>query len=344
MRKASEFVLLVVLFVSSLFMLSVNASEIIDNHNGNIEAETFDLEKEYIKLYLQNVHETEIDIQNLKPLLNTSGFAKYLYVTFFSDNGEGYVILDIDNFTIIEMATNHTAPFDDSKEMIYIGPLSYIEISGNKLIEPFTKEEVTESDLLTIQSRTITELSLEEKLEKIETLKTKRATRKTITGAGNSSWAFSAGRYYGDCGINVVAMIEKWYDKYESSNYLPPSLSSEAEIKESIFYFLNEQYEMTESRAASCLRDHSREVGLNGKYIYTSHTSYDWADTCNRLDDDYPVILSIKYHPVYNYHYVVAVGYSDDGDPDYNQLYINDGWGDYVWIDQSYANQAIFTY
>lgn len=46
---------------------------------------------------------------------------------------------------------------------------------------------------------------------------------------------------------------------------------------------------------------------------------------------------------VFDYHYVITVGYYDTGIPSNDQLYVNSGWSShgFVWIAQSYAYKQI---
>lgn len=59
---------------------------------------------------------------------------------------------------------------------------------------------------------------------------------------------------------------------------------------------------------------------------------------------DRPTLLATQQDtPSYGGHYVVAVGYTDDGIPSHNQLDINDGWGKYVWLNSSYLQEELAT-
>ena len=216
----------------------------------------------------------------------------------------------------------------------------YIDISTNKIIS----DEALES-LKGIESYiNNTKLSINDKTNKISELKNTRSTIRTITGTGSSTWLYSSGNIQGDCGINCIAMLEKYYDSYVNTNYLPSTLSSESDIKNSIYNYIvnNTSFpttSLTNTQLASIIVGHTQSVGVSGYYLYTYSTNYNWTGLCSKINADKPMPLLLHNHPTFGNHYVIACGYSDTAVPSTSRIYINSGWTStgFVWIYQNYC-------
>lgn len=309
----------------------------------------YKLECEYVKAFVKHMHDTDITITAVKTLQDASRQDSFIYITFTANNSNGYAILDLTNLMIIELSLTHLAPFNINDNIVYFGPLNYVRLKGENAVNVLDNNTISLNELSKVcgnfKNKSLgTKLDLNAKKQAIKLLSSSQASavRKTISGSGSTSWAFKAGKYYGDCGINAIAMLEKWYDKYVNTNYLPSSLSTERNIKKSIFNMANPTTKIDASILASLITEHSQSVGLNGYYLYAVESLYDWVNTSNRIDENRPVLLStINYTPKYKRHYVIAAGYTDDGIPSNNQLYVNDGWGGYVWLSSSYMVEMI---
>lgn len=343
-------------FTISSFAFAINTTTSDSTKNELSNDNSYQIECEYIKTFIRHMHNTDIIIKDYKTLLDTNGKESFLYVTFSNNKSTGYAILNLADMSIPELSLTNLAPFTVDESIIYLGPLNYVRHEGSSNVDVRTGKVVSLSEMTeasnAFQSKTSgTTLGVEAKQKALADLvaNTTLATRVTISGAGSSSWAYTAGLYYGDCGINAIAMIEKWYDTYVSSNYLPSNLSTEQSIKKSIYdYAKSNNYPTTsisESNLAGLITGHTESVGLSGRYLYATYSTYNWADTCDRIDDNRPTILStVSSTPTYGRHYIIAVGYTDDGIPSNNELYVNDGWGDYVWLASSYMQEMVPTY
>ncbi|QEY33673.1 hypothetical protein FL966_00560 [Caproiciproducens galactitolivorans] len=352
MKKLLSLVLVAVLLLSASSSAFAATKDVDTNSKYSVVNNTsFQIENDYVKAFVKHMHNTDISISGGKTLKDGNGHNAFLCVTFKANQKDGYAIVNLADLKIIELSLNHSTPFSIADDIIYMGPLDYIKVKGGKGVNIRTNHVIPLAELSSgpqTKSGTIDNAIKQTMIEKLSN-NPRSATRVSIPGAGDPSWAFNAGSYYGDCGINGLAMLEKWYDKYVSNNYLPSSLSSEKQIKRSIYNTcISSGYPTTgisERLMASLITAYSKSVGQNGYYLYAVDSPYDWASVCKRVDDNLPTLLSTEPGtPKYNYHYVISVGYADDGDPSNNQLYINDGWKNYVWLSSSYLHEMLPTY
>lgn len=353
MKKLSKKIISIILSIVSILSLSTVAfaSEYVvtkEDLNQLIERDDFSFENKYLILYMQNVMDEDIKIRNITQVADLSGTYRYLYYEI--DNGRhlGYAILNVDTLSVEECAFDHVLPFEFGRNMVYGGPLAYLESQKSfykhKLTGQEFKLEAIQEAKQFQKSENSKILSESEKADNYLKLMSTQSVIKNITGSGNKSWVFNAGSYKGDCGVNAIAMLEKYYDLYVSSSYLPSSLSTEQQIKNSIAnYILNvmgyPNLQLSENEWADAITQHSRSVGLNGNYLYGSSSTYSWSSTVRKIDSNRPMTISIKNHPTYGYHYVVVSGYTDTADLGTSRLYVNTGWSShgFVWINQSYG-------
>lgn len=91
-------------------------------------------------------------------------------------------------------------------------------------------------------------------------------------------------------------MLEKYYDSYVNTNYLPSTLSSESDIKNSIYNYIvnNTSFpttSLTNTQLASIIVGHTQSVGVSGYYLYTNSTNYNWTGLCSKINADKPMPL-----------------------------------------------------
>lgn len=306
--------------------------------------EPFSEETNYLSLFIHNVHGVSISIDETVIMKNLTGDDQYLYLSFHADDGNGYAVMDLEDWTIIEMSLDSLPLYSVTGDMLYAGPLSFISLQDGVAYDSNTNQpidiEIKSNRASRFQS--IDESTKQKMLSEANDLT--RATRETISGSGSTTWAYSSGNVYGDCGVNAMAMLEKWYDTYVNTNYLPSNLSTESTIKNSIKSYIEgtgEPWQLSETRIAAAITAHTKKVGLNGYYLYGTTQTYSWSSICSRVTSNKPTLISIKGEPTYGYHYVIVTGFSDTGTPSTNQFYVNNGWGGYAWINQSYTYRQI---
>ena len=345
--------MLIIVFISTSTTVyaasSISSSMTEKELKQLLSQNNYAFENEYIKLYIDKVMHEVVSIQKVLPIKDLSENYTYLYFQLNNGSTEGYAILNLKDLSIPECAMDHTIPFDIDNTMIYCGPLAYYEINNGHYFDKRSGQKLAIDNINGLQYNTFT-LTSREKISKYMDLQSMdRSVVKTIPGAGNTAWLFNAGNIndtlLADCGVNAMAMTLKYYDLYVNSNYLPSNVSTENAIKTSIMNYLGltDATHVPESLFAQYLTQYSTYIGVNGYYLYASNQSYSWSATVNKLDSNRPMPMSIKNHPVYHYHYVIACGYTDTGDLGTSRLYINTGWSShgFVWIDQSYAYRQI---
>lgn len=302
---------------------------------------------EYVKDFISAYHNKNIDVKGHQELLDASGENTFTCIRFTADSQEGFAIVDNVAMCVTEIYFDKAAPFSENDTITYTGPFGYFITDGNAFYSIMDETNVTELSLA--------EATLELRAENSQTvynpetslLKTAKASSKTISGAGSSSWAYASGNIVGDCGINAVAMQLKWYDIYVSSNYLSNSYNSEANIKNGVYNYCISHGLPTkfwENELATALVGFSQTAGINGTYLYAESKLPDWSTVTRVANSNRPLILSTNSNtPTYGTHYVISVGYNDTGSVTSNQVYCNDGWGKYAWINFIYVQKMVET-
>ncbi len=348
-RIISTLIITMLLFMSNSFAFAANNISLTEDVTHLIEKNDLSFENRFLIHYMKNIMKEDINIASMTQISDLTGTYRYLYYEI--DNGKhlGYAIMNADTLSITECAFDHVLPFRVNKNIVYGGPLIYLEFDKSSYQDKMSGKEVnaqTIQNMISFQKSSLSAsiLSDNEKADLYRDLSSTQSVINTISGSGNTSWVFNAGSYQGDCGVNAVAMVEKYYDLYVSSNYLPSSLSTEQQIKNSIAnYILGSMaypnLTLSENEWASVITQHSMSVGLSSNYLYSYSETYNWISTVKKIDNNRPMTISIKNHPTYGYHYVVVAGYTDTADLSTSRLYINTGWSShgFVWIDQSYG-------
>jgi hypothetical protein len=348
-RIISTIIIAMLLFMSNSFAFAANNTSLTEDVTYLIEKNDLSFENKFLTLYMKNVMKEDINIVDVTQISDLTGVCRYLYYEINNGKHLGYAILNADTLSVTECAFDHVLPFKVNKNILYGGPLVYLEFDNSSYQDKMSGKEVntqTIQNMISFQKNSLLPsiLSDNEKADMYLDLSRTQSVINTISGSGNTSWVFNTGSYQGDCGVNAVAMVEKYYDLYVNSNYLPSSLSTEQQIKNSIAnYILGDMaypdLSLSESEWASVITQHSMSVGLSGYYLYSYSETYNWISTVQKIDDNRPMTISIKNHPTYGYHYVVVAGYSDTADLSTSRLYVNTGWSShgFVWIDQSYG-------
>ena len=328
-------------------------SEVVAQQEGRIN-ETENLEDQYLIAYMKSVLQADIKVVSKQALSSLSGGLDYIFYIIEAEGNLGYAILNVNTWEIPECALDHIPPIPINSTTMYGGPLTYIAYNSNSNSyydvysnKSISMNEISEIHKLTANSKEAT-LGNEAKLQQLQTILATSSTIKMIPGAGDTSWLYDTGRYAGDCGLNCIAMVEKYYDKYIDTNCLPNSLSTEQQIKNSIDsyrekYMPGTEKVLLEYEVAELMTQHTRSVGLNSFYLYASDSIYNWRDVVSYIDKDLPMALLVHNAPEYGNHYVVACGYTDTGSTATNRLYLNSGWAQngFVWLDQKYAYKQI---
>lgn len=323
----------------------------------SVQANTFissvdDLYDQYVVNYIKNILHTNVTIKSKCDIKNLDHEKCFIYYVIDTGNVDGYVILDTETLRIPECSLEGTLPINANDNIIYGGLLTYFYEHSNVYYDLMSGEAV-DIAIASKNQETRTEnqhkiLTTAEKVQKLNNIRASESVIKTIPGAGNSSWLFKSGQFYGDCGINCIAMLEKYYDLYVSSNYLPSTLSTERQIKQSINDYItnNTSYSthaIDENNLDDIITQHSYTLNTS-HYLYANTSTYSWSTAVSKVTSNRPLAISINNHPTFDYHYVIVCGYTDTADLSTSRLYINTGWPDtagYVWIDQSYGYMQI---
>lgn len=335
--------ILLVLVVVLMMPISAQANSLV--------AAMDDLYDQYVISYMKNVMHSNVTIRSKSDVKNLNQEECLIYYILNTENGNGYVILDTETLIIPECSLESTLPITVNDSIIYGGILTYLnkksgayyDIMSGKNVEIATVSRMREMQEENKQ-RVLTET---EKIQRLESIRASESVIRTVSGAGNSSWLFKSGRYYGDCGINCIAMLEKYYDLYVNSNYLPSTLTTESQIKQSINAYITNYTGFSttlidENNLDDIISQHSYSLNTS-HYLYANTSTYSWSTAVSKVTSNRPLAITIRNHPDFGYHYVIVCGYADTADLSTSRLYINSGWTDpgYVWIDQSYGYKQI---
>ena len=320
-------------------------------------------EEETVIAFLQKAFSLDPVITDRVDILDLNGQSAFVYFEFESEDGTGYAIFDKTLRKIAELSTDHPLNVPVTEATLYGGP--------NILLEPVVVEDVCASvngekspyvvvkDLLRGMNRPFTPSALSKLAAQQTSARSAAAERmaqtsnvpiqrvaypivEKLAGADKADWLYLAGQYHGDCGVNAIAMVERYYDLYLNSNALPSTLNTESLIKRSVVAYITTSTTyysngMTISSISSVLAGHSATVGLNGFALSTSYGSYQWNTVRNKLSANRPVLLGLLQDPTYGNHAIVACGYMEMEDASMSMLYVNDGWGNYKYIGQEYV-------
>lgn len=330
-------VLIVISLIFTLGLTSFANDATTNNHD--------EFADQYLIAYLKSVFNVDARIVNTV-YLHGADNSNFIYYEISIDGNVGYAIMDESSFVIPEIALDHTPAFDVTDQTVYAGLFTYIvrekenyyNLNSKQIVSAGNLEKLGQSQKLLRQN-----VPAIKRAGVVNTVTATNSVVKIITGSGNNSWLYNSGSYYGDCGINCIAMLEKYYDLYVNSSYLPSTLTSESQIKQSVYNYIvnNTGYSSTginEYNFADIVTRHSMSVG-NGVYLYATTSAYSWSAVCKKINANRPVAISIRNHPTFSYHYVIVCGFTDTADLSTSRLYVNSGWTSqgFIWIDQSYG-------
>lgn len=273
------------------------------------------------------------NLNELTLLKNLNGGTE---AVLYSLDRKGYIIVDINDFTIPEFSLEGKNPYNNIKNPIYNGPLKYYSKKDAKSVLNIKDSTiVNKNDFNNIYSKN--EVSLDEQnfnvfinfnnnhiipYGNLNTIKKLPGTLKT--------WYISGGH----CGSIASAITMRYYYDYVSSNYV-----NSAEISENSLISLMQKYvgygATRYSDLKNGLNSYFRYRGVNNSAISLDYFSY--SKLMNRININRPVIVGTSNDSKFGNHWIVAHGYAEinyGAVENSNYIIVNDGWeNNDVWVD-----------
>lgn len=308
---------------------------IILTFGGNVYATDentyqYELEKKYIMEYLSLKENVIFDIKDPIELYDSEENPAFLC---FSLNDKGYIIINRYDFSIPEYSLRNSNVFLNSKKKIYYdGPLNYLELSGEELIDAKSGMVLSTIDEFKIKSRLEMndKLSINEKLKKIDTLMEYKEIYRTETEPIVLSHKLETYDYNPDgrCGSVATAILLQYYDNNINESYVPDRYDYEnGLINHLVPYIEGTSMGSTPEELKNGLNDYLDDQNIiNPANLY----SYSISRIKSKIDSDRPIIVDLNNHSTYNEHWVVAHGYNIVDKiilPDIVTVIVNDGWG-----------------
>lgn len=332
MKKYKNFL---IIFLSFLLM-SPNAVSAYNEEsiNSTIQTDRIDKTKEIAHNFLDSINLTSnLNKQTLLKNLNGD-----LEAVLYSLDNMGYIIVNVNDFSVPEMNLEGENPFEGVENPIYNGPFNYYsEKNENFVIDLKNQDEIQKSDITNIYSKkqiNLYDSKLNSNLLKINsnniiiTPYASLNTKKTLPIA-LKTWTMGDD----NCGSIASAIMMRYYYDYVDKSYVNSS-----QISQSSLISLMQKYvgygKTGYSQLINGLDNYFKDKGLNN-YV-ERHYYFPYSKVMNRIDNNRPVIVGTLLGSQFGSHWIIAHGYAqmNNGGTIDEYIIVNDGWGhNNVWVD-----------
>ncbi|MFM1524770.1 MULTISPECIES: cysteine peptidase family C39 domain-containing protein [Helcococcus] len=271
-------------------------------------------------------------LNDLTLLKNLNGDTE---AVLYSLDRKGYVIVNINDFSIPEFSLEGENPFNNIQYPIYNGPLNYyskkdaksvlnikdsIIVNRNEFANIYSKKEISlDEKSLTIYKNFNTDIVPYGNLNTIKKLPGKL-----------KAWYIDGG----NCGAIASAITMRYYYDYVNKSYVNPS-----KISENSLISLMQKYVGYGGTGYSNLKNglnrYFRDRGINNSVVSLNYFNYSRLE--NRIDRNRPVIVGTSNDAKYKNHWIIAHGYAEINYgvvENSNYIIVNDGWeNNDVWVD-----------
>ncbi len=305
-------------------------------------AMTEDAVDQYVEVYVAEYDES-IKICNKEILYNEEEEETAILYQLFP---EGYIVIEPDDYRIIEYSWSVDYPFIEDEINYYNGPLQYYF----KTTEMFQHSRT--GSFIDVDGYKEIRLSYESQEKNIETDDTI-----SMLSARSSSYSLTTAlRTFdynpdGRCGSVAAAILFAYYEDAIDSAMVSSYLLSDSTGK--IFTdYLKPHIEDLDGETGSSTSDlvsgmgwYISNVGLYNTYSVLSANNPQYVTCVNCINVGRPVIVDLNEHPTYNEHWVVGYGYQYNQTSDENTSFVlvNDGWGNNgIYINWSYIGDLVY--
>lgn len=323
MKKKIVIALTLILAFTLIFSSSATAYGISQN---SAYQSSISIYQERAELFLQNIgHPATVT----NPII-LNNLANEPEAVLFTTSENGYIIVNINDFSIPELGFDNLSPFYNYDNPIYNGPLEYYYKQDGQI-----KSIADNSTIVAEQSSGYyTKQKINEPQEYLTSLRSayqENNARYAITekylSAPLQEWG---SRFF--CGPAASAICMRYYYDNVNTIYVDSNNLSE----DSLIAVMQEFVGRTGTTYTDMV------FGLNSyfesRYINTiaiRTTTFSFNRVKRSILDDRPIIIGTVGHPTYGDHWIVAHGYFESR-VDGNYIIINNGWGDNnIWITPS---------
>lgn len=272
----------------------------------------------------------------------------------FNFSPNGYVIVNVNDYSIPEFSPSASTPFPDALDMgahyVYAGPLNYfIATESNSLMNIKTGNELFVEDLKCSYDVVPDNHAKEMVLDNTSGI-TPRATLSFITRHLPVTWDSA---YY--CGLDGCAIELKYLDDYHDDSLLDSTMDTNLTLQK---YLLNNKYLPNAATTSSDVVNGNffggysginkffKDRGCNFKASKKKYTNSVLVEMQQSFASDYPVIMGTKPADDWDFgdHWVIAYGYYYQ-DLSGAHIIVNDGFGNnsiYVSIEADHYDDVIF--
>lgn len=322
MKKSITVILVFALIFSSMFSANAQAYSIVKNNDYQTGVEIC---QERAELFLQNIgHPTTVS--NPIELNNVANEAEAI---LFSTSQNGYIIVNINDYSIPEFSLKNPSPFVNCANPIYNGPLEYY-YEQNGEIRSLKDDTIVD----------IEQLNDYYTREKISNPQKYLTTLYSTYQASNARYAIveeylscALKRWCvpGDnCGSIASAICMRYYYDNVDTAYADSSGLTQTALITKMQEFVGSGG-TTHRQLINGLNDYFDSRNVDNTAIGTSLFSF--SRVKRSILADRPIIIGTLDHPTFGDHWIIAHGYFEsivDG----NYIIINNGWGSNdIWIE-----------
>ena len=290
------------------------------------------------------------ELQSVSPLYNINSDLEALC---FNYSPSGYVIVNVNDFSIPEFSPSSTTPFPYSdsanSSYVYNGPLNYFSYDNIKYTNLTSGNCYIYEDFVQVYSIDFNSQSQEKAL--FSNRLTRGSSVEVTTSYLPVTWTSSA-----YCGVDACAIILKYLHDHKDYDLLATDYNECNELHSFLISACVIPDTGTDANdlVAGCTVGLTRYVGLNRFFEYressirASSSTYSFSlhsDIQSAIWSDYPMIIGTDPASDWSYddHWVIVYGYYGSTYIDY--FIINDGWGRngiYVTSAENHYDDIIF--
>lgn len=310
----------------AVVMLFSSVTVFAEEYDSKYPSENVNIAKTRAEMFLNSVGKPALLEEGIL-LKNLNG--EYEAVSF-SMPENGYIIVNIKDLTIPELSFENSNPYDNVKNPIYNGVLSYYSKVGEEFVSLKDNSSVRIEQFENVYSK-------EEIADKEESIRTLENTLKNQLRHVNieryingslKTWYISGGH----CGSIASAICMRYYYDYVSTNYV-----SSGSIGQNALIALMQQYVGSGGTTYSNL-DNGLDNYFNARNVNNSAnaiTSFSFSRVKTQINRSRPIIIGTTNHPTFGDHWIIGHGYFTSP-VDGNYVIVNNGWGNNnVWIEPS---------
>ncbi len=234
-RKISSLILFVSLLFLAVFDYDSVSASIYSKQTDTVEEAT------YVEEWLMLNNLGRHVVSDPTDLYSVSG--EKVAIKFNVDKN-GYVVLSLKNYDIMEYSFASSPKIDSAKKNIYNGFLCYYEEKGNELVDVITKKKIEKNDVEDFFKKLpqMSSVKLSEKVEALKELKNEKEIlpgKTVLKAAGNGFFengslnhslvTWSSSYYY--CQVDSAAILLRYLYDYKWNKFLPSGYTSNNNVQ-----------------------------------------------------------------------------------------------------------------